>query len=227
MFDHRGAWLLAATAVLAAGCARPTVAESPPVFAAGAAGIERTAPCDAEEAWTVVLRTLRRNGFAPVRADHDGLGGDLAARRADRLVFVRVRKLDPDRTLLSVRSEPPDPGLSRELHEAFAIGLGLGVARRGLFGGNSAELRADLTIDEALRRAREAMKALRIEETGLERKDDEAEVRGRTFESIPVSILLASDGPRAIEATFVVGARKRDAHLALAERMKQEFERRS
>ena len=226
MFDRRAAWL-AATVVLAAGCARPTVADSPPVFAAGTGEIERLVPCDAEDAWTVVLRTLRRNDFAPARADHDRLGGDVAARRADRVVFVRVRKLDEERTLLSVRAEPPDPALSLRLHEAFATGLGLGEARPGLFGGNSAELRAGLTIDEAVRRAREVLRVLRIEETGVEKKPEEAEVRGRTFDSTPVRIVLASDGPRAIEATFIVGARKRDAYLALAGRMKQEFERRS
>ena len=226
MLDRRHAWL-AATAVLAAGCARPAVAESPSVFAAGTGDLSRQVPCDAGEAWTVVVRTLRRNDFAPVRADHDGLGGDLAARRPDRVVFVRVRKLAEERTLLSVRTEPPDPALSRALHEAFAIGLGLGKARPGLFGGYSAGLHADLTVDEAVRRARDVLRVLRIEETGLERKGDEADVRGRTFDSIPVSILLAADGPSSVEATFVVGTSKRDAYLALAERMKQEFERRS
>jgi hypothetical protein len=64
-------------------------------------------------------------------------------------------------------------------------------------------------------------------ETGLEKKPDGAEVRGRTADSIPVLIVLASDGPAGTKATFVVGDRKRDAYLALAERMKQQFERRS
>jgi hypothetical protein len=197
------------------------------VFAAGTGEIERRIPRGAEEAWAVVIRTLRRNEFIPVRADHDRLGGDLAARRAERSVFVRIRMVREDLTLLSVRSEPPDPALSRRLHEAFAVGLGLGEAKEGVFGGCSAELRAGLTIDEALRKARDVMRALRIEETGLEKKADEADVRGRTVDSVPVRILLASDGPGELSATFIVGDRKRDAYRALAGRMRDEFERRS
>jgi hypothetical protein len=234
MFDRRGAWL-AAAAVLAAGgstlgttgCARPKVEDSPPLFAAGAGEVERRVPRDAEEAWDAVLRTLRRNGFTPVKTDHDRLGGDVAARRGDVTVFVRVRMLDPDRTLVSARAEPPDPELPRRLQEAFALGLGLGEARAGMFGGCSAELHAGLTLDEAVRRARDVLRDLRIMETGLEQKADEAEVRGRTADSIPVLIVLASSGPAETEATFVVGDRKRDAYRALAERMKNEFERRS
>ena len=89
------------------------------------------------------------------------------------------------------------------------------------------ELRAGLSLDAALTRAREVMRALRIAETGLEKKAEEAELRGRTADSIPIRVLLASEGPHEIEATFIVGDRKRDGYLALAERMKQEFERRS
>ena len=225
MLDRRGAWL-AAAAVLAAGCARPKVEDSPPVFAAGTGEIERRVPCDPDEAWDAVLRTLRRNGFTPVRADHDRLGGDVAARRGDVVVFVRVRMVDRG-TMVSARSEPADPELLRRLQEAIALGLGLGEAKAGIFGGCSAELHAGLTLDEAVQRARDVLRDMRIMETGLEKKSDEAEVRGRTAEAIPVLIVLASDGPAGIEATFVVGDRKRDAYRALAEEMKQRFERRS
>ena len=71
------------------------------------------------------------------------------------------------------------------------------------------------------------MRVLRIAESGLEVKAEEAELRGRTVDSTPVRILLASEGPNEIEATFIVGDRKRDGYLALADRMKQDFERRS
>ena len=230
----RGSWLAAAAVLAAAGstlpatgCARPAVEDSPPLFAAGTGEVERRVPRDAEEAWDAVLRTLRRNGFTPVRTDHDRLGGDVAARRGEVVVFVRVRMLDQNRTQVSARSDPPDPELSRRLHEAFAIGLGLGEAKAGMFGGCSAELHAGLPLDEAVQRARDVLRDLRITETGLEKNSDEAEVRGRTADSIPVLIILASDGPAETEATFVVGDRKRDAYLALAERMKQLFERRS
>jgi hypothetical protein len=217
-----------ATAVLAAvGCARPTVSDSPPLFAGEPGEIERRVPRDSGEAWDAVIRTLRRHGFTPVRTDHDRLGGDVAARKADRVVFVRVRRTGDDRAVLSVRTEPADPELSRRLHESFALGLGMGEAKDGLFGGHSTEARAAMTIDQAVKTARDVLRALRIEETGLERKGDEADVRGRTVDSIPVRILLASEGPKETEATFIVGDRKRDPYLALAERMKEEFERRS
>jgi len=120
-----------------------------------------------------------------------------------------------------------DQKLSPRLQEAFALGLGLGEANDGMFGGCSTKLRAGLSLHEAVTRAREVMRALRIAETGLEQKAEEAELRGRTIDSIPVRILLASEGPHEIEATFIVGDRKRDGYLALAERIKQEFERRS
>ena len=226
MLYRRGAWL-AATAVLAAGCAKPTVSDSPPLFAAGTGELERWVPREAEEAWDAVVGILRRNGFTPVREDHDRLGGDVAARRAERVVFARVRMIGPSQTLLSVRSEPPDPELCRRLQEAFALGLGLGEAKKGMFGGCSTELRAEASLDAAVTRAREVMRALRIAETGLEKRAEEADLRGRTVDSIPVRILLAAEGPSEIEATFIVGDRKRDGYLALAERMKQEFERRS
>ncbi len=231
MHDRRGIWLEAAAVLAAtlftAGCARPTVTDSPPLFAGEPDEIDRRVPRDSEEAWDAVLRTLLQNGYTPVRTDHDRLGGDVAARKADRVVFVRVRKIGAERTLLSVRTDPPDPQLSRRLHESLALGLGMGEAKEGLFGGHSTEAHAAVAIDQAVQRAREVLRALRIEETGLERKGDGADVRGRTIDSIPVRILLAADGPHATEATFIVGDRKRDPYLALAERMKEEFERRS
>lgn len=227
MHDRRGAWLMATAVLAAAGCARPTVSDSPPLFAGEPGEVERRVPRDSEEAWDAVIRTLRKEGYTPVRTDHDRLGGDVAARKADRVVFVRVRKSGEDRSVLTVRTEPADPELSRRLHESFAVGLDMGEAKDGLFGGHSTDAHAAATMDHAVKTARDVLRALRIEETGLVRKGNDVDLRGRTVDSVPVRIHLAFAGPNETGATFIVGDRKRDPYLALAKRMKEEFERRS
>lgn len=227
MNSGRGAWIGAAITLAAAGCARPTLDDSPSLFSDESDQVERLVPVSVDEAWTAVEEVLREQASSPPATDRDGLGGDLVARRAGGRIFVRIRTVDEDRTRILVRREPADRAEAGRFHDAIARRLGLGEAKGGLFGGCSERIRVDRPLDASVQAVREAFRALRIEETGAATDGRTADLRGRGVDSTPVRVRLEPDGPGATEATFIAGARKSAAHRELARRLRREFERRS
>jgi Protein of unknown function (DUF3568) len=216
--------------LLPAGCSRPSVEEAPTPFKKKAEPdeIERTYPRDADEIWKVVQKTFEQNQLAVVQQDHDKLGGDLVAeRRGGGTVFARVRQLQPKQSSVTVRLEPPDRGVSLQLHETFARELGLGDASGGLFGGDSDEGTYRITLSQAIQVGEEVLAAAGLQVTDAIKKADEAELKGRRSDSVPVRIQMKSKDRQTTVVTFYVGTDKNDEHKSLVRTLKQQFESRS
>src|SRR5688500_19210298 len=72
-------------AIVIAGCGRrPAIEEPPPGFGRGPDAIERLCPESATDVWDAVMDTLKDNQFEIAHEDHDALGGEIVAERADR-----------------------------------------------------------------------------------------------------------------------------------------------
>jgi len=212
-------------------CSRPSVEEAPTPFQKKQEPdeVERTYPRDAEKIWEVVTKTFEKNQLAIVKKDQDKLGGDLVAQRTGGgNVFTRVRQLQPKQSSVTVRLEPPDRAVSLQLHETFARELGLGEAETGLFGGgDSDEGTYRITLDQAVQVAGEVLAASSLQVTDGTRKGDEAEMKARRSDSVPVKIRMKVKDRQTTLVTFIAGTEKNDEHKSLVRTLKQQFESRS
>lgn len=209
--------------VAIAGCgSRPAIDEPPPGFGRGPDVIERLCPEKALELWSVVVDTLKDNGFEITHEDHDGLGGEVVAERYGGRVIAQVRQVDERHCSLAVRVEPPDRTVTLKIQETFARALGRGEAREGFRGGAAEGLTVPLPLDSAIEAAEEALRALRIGVVDRRRGRDEAVLDGRRGDSVPVRIRLRTDDGKT-DATFVAGTETDDETEALARRMREEF----
>jgi len=228
---RRGGCVVAGLALMLGCSSRPSVEEAPTPFQKQKEPdeIERTYPRDAEKVWDVVTGTLQKNQLAIVKQDHDKLGGDLAAqRKGGGNLFVRVRQLQPAQSSVTVRLEPPDRAVSLQLQETFARELGLGEAETGLFGGgDSDEGTYRLTLDQAIRVAEEVLAAANLQVTDASKKDDNAQLKARRSDSVPVKIRMKAKDRQTTLVTFIAGTEKNDEHKSLVRTLKQQFESRS
>lgn len=187
--------------------------------------VEREYARPASDVWKAAVKSIESAGLKVLSDPADQFGGDLVARRPNgNEVRVRVKSLDEARSRVSVRVEPGDRDLARQLHERIAGHAGLGAARPGLFGGDS--LRGDYFSDltACLETAKRVFAALKVESTAEETHASWAQIDGRRTGAHPVRIRMERVDGLKIRVEFVAGTEKSEDNKAFVRRMKEEFD---
>jgi hypothetical protein len=191
----------------------------------GANTVDRDYARPVGKVWQASVDSAKDAGLEVLSAKGDALGGTLVARRSSGdEVRIVVNPLQETRSRVSVRVGPGDLALARLLHERIAEGVGLGEARTGLFGGHSLEGRYDPDLTACTLAGRRMLQALKLEITREETHALWTTIDARTAESIPVRLKCEIEGTKT-HVRFVAGEARTDDALALARRMKEEFEK--
>jgi|SRR5579862_925146 len=186
--------------------------------------VDRQYVKSASETWDAATAVVKGYEFKLESDQHDAMGGELHARRANgEKVVVRVRSLDERNSNVSVRVDPGNRNMAEMIHEKIADKVGLKEAKSAFFGGNSCEGTYPNTLDSCVKAAEEAAKRLKLTVTNREIKDGAAIVDAREANSTPVQFKMkkVDEGTRV---TFIAGREKTEATRDLANRMKAEFE---
>lgn len=175
--------------------------------------------------WSASVNSARGAGLDVLSAKGDALGGTVVALRSNgeevRIVAVAV---SDTHSRVSVRVGPGDLPLARLLHEQIAYEVGLGEAKGGLFGGHLLEARYEPDLTACSLAARRTVHALKLEIVREEAHAPWSSVSARTTDSTPVRIKCEVDGSRT-KVSFAAGESKTDDTLALARKLKEEFEK--
>jgi len=187
--------------------------------------VDREFARHAPDVWSASVKGVEAMDLKILNNTHDRFGGELLACRAtgDK-VRVEVKSLGENRTQVSVRVEPGDRTLATLLQEKIAGNLGLGEARTGLLGGDTAEGTYSADLPLAMLFARRAYHALDVPVTDDEVHADWARIDGRLSDSTPVRIRIDRSGDLQVRVHFICGNVKSGDHRAFAQRMKDEFE---
>jgi hypothetical protein len=180
----------------------------------------------APDAWSAAHKSAEAAGLTVTSDKHDQFGGELVARRANGCeVRIEVKSIDDRTSRVSVRVEPGDRDLAKLIHERIAGKAGLGTATPSRFGGNwlKASYRADLP--SCVTSAHHTFSALRVTPTSEETHATSTLLDGRLKDSIPVRIRIEKLDPQNSQVTFIAGDDGSDDNKALAQRMKDEFEK--
>jgi hypothetical protein len=189
--------------------------------------LERDYARPAADTWKAAVKSVESAGLKILSDPADQFGGDLAARRPNGdEVRVRVKSLNETRSRVSVRVEPGDRELARQLHERIAGNVGLGEATTGLFGGDS--LKGDYTAPLAacLETSKRVFGILKAETVSAESHATWARIDGRGAGSVPLRIHMERADGAKTSVEFVVGTSKSEDNKAFVRRMKEEFESR-
>jgi hypothetical protein len=187
--------------------------------------VDREFTRHAPDVWSASMKSVESMDLKILNDSHDRLGGEIVAfRGSGDKVHVWVKSLDERRTQVSVRVEPGDRALATLLQEKIAGNLGLGEARSGLLGGDSAEGTYSTDLPLAMLFARRAYRALEVAVTDDEVHADWARIDGRLADSTPVRIRMERSGDFQVRVLFICGNVKSGDHDAFARRMKAEFE---
>ena len=175
--------------------------------------------------WSASIHSAKGAGLDVLSARGDGLGGTVVALRSNgEEVRIVVTPISDTHSRVSVRVGPGDLPLARLLHEQIAHDVGLGAATGGLFGGHQLEARYDPDLPACSLAARRAVQALRFEIVREEAHAPWSSISARTGDSTPVRIKCETDGTKT-KVSFAAGEKKNDDTLALARRLKEEFEK--
>jgi hypothetical protein len=182
----------------------------------------RTAPVAHEAA----EEALKRSGMTIVNSRSDTLGGEIVARRAvESEIRVETRSLTETSCRITIRVEPGDAALANLLHERTANELGLGEATGGIFGGHVVTDCYGLTVPEARKTAQEALKKCDLQITSEDVHALWADIDARDGKSNPVRIHVEREDDGCTTTWFFAGTEKNNDNKALAERMKEAFEK--
>jgi len=195
-------------------------------FGSGANTVVREYSISAPQTSSAARRSAEAAGFTLTSDNHDQLGGEIVARRANGCeVRIDVKSIDERSSRVSVRIEPGDRALATQLQERIAEKAGLGTASPSLLGGNCARGTYGTDLEACRTSALHAFTALQVTPTGEERHAAWVHLDGRLRNSTPVRIKLESLEPQKTQVTFIAGTETTEDTKVLAQRMKEEFEK--
>jgi hypothetical protein len=180
------------------------------------------------EVWPAVLGSIKDLDLRVEEDQHDALGGELTAHRANRdEVKVRARAKDGPSMEVSVAVEPGDRVMAQMIQDRIAekLGAGGGAAKTGFVSGSRVEGVYDYKLENCLVAGKRAMVALKIEGAREERHDTWAKLEARQADAFPVQIRMERTARDQTRVEFTAGTGPADDNRALAQRLKTEFER--
>jgi hypothetical protein len=180
----------------------------------------------ASDVWDAAVSAVKSYDFSIESDRNDKMGGELVARRASgEKVTVRVKSVKETSSDVSVRVEPGNRNLANLLHERIAEKLGMGPARTGFLGGNSADGTYADSLKRCIAASETAFRACGLELTQRDVKETSAVLDARRGQDgLPARIELKRGGD-ATKASFIAGTGRSADSQALADRLKAEFER--
>jgi hypothetical protein len=187
--------------------------------------VDREFARHAPDVWSASVKSVEAMDLKVLKDSHDRFGGEIVAfRGTGDKVHVWVNSLGENRTQVSVRVDPGDRALAVLLQEKIADKLGLGQARSGFLGGDTAEATYLTDVPAAMLFARRAYRALDVTVTEDETHADWARIDGRLRDSTPVGIRVERAGDIEVRVLFICGNEKTGDNKAFVLRMKEEFE---
>jgi hypothetical protein len=188
--------------------------------------VHRSYARPADEVWRAVTSTVQELGLEVERNQHDALGGEIAAQRANKdRVTIEARSLDAQNTRLAVAVAPGDRNLAEMIQDRIAQKLGLGVPRAGLSAGSVVEGTYDAELEACVQAAQRAVEALKM---GVARKDVHdtwAQVDSLQADAIPVRVRMERTRDDQTRVFFEAGTSRSEDTRLLADRLKVQFER--
>lgn len=189
--------------------------------------VERDYSKPVGEVWNSAVESVKSADMRIESDQHDELGGQIVARRADNTeVRIDVKSIDKNNTRVAVRAGPGDVDMANLIHERIADRMGMGEAKGGLFGGNAVEGDYDSNLQACINAARASYRALNVTVTNEETHETWAQIDGRRDQGqTPCRIRCEKKEATRTHVRFIAGNEKTDENKAFADRMKSEFEK--
>jgi hypothetical protein len=187
--------------------------------------ISRNYSKPAEDVWKAAVKSAKETDLSITDDRHDRLGGELVALRGTGgEVRIEVKSLSEELTRVSVRVGEGDANLAKMLQERIAGALGMGEAKAGLFGGNSADILSTHDFETCSDAARCTFDALDVRMTSEESRSTTFTIDGRLQESTPVRISVEKKADRT-KVLLIVGNEKSDANNEFLKKMQAHYMR--